>query len=105
MNIFIEIAYFIRDWWPLVAAFFGALIAGYKGVSAITDSLRRITNQLERLNDKLLDFEQDRTKIWGKLDLHEDMIDNIKIDMAKYSGHISEAEKNIKDLYGKVDMR
>lgn len=98
MDALTEIAYFIRDWWPLVAAFFSIFIAGYKGVGTITDSLRRITNQLERLNDKLTDFEKDRAKIWDKLEAHDVALDQIAIDIAKNTEHIKEAEKDIERL-------
>lgn len=105
MNLFIEIAYFIRDWWPLVAAFFSILFAGYKGVATITASLRRITNQLERLNDKLAEFERDRAKIWDKLDVHEEVLDQLTLELSKNSDHIAEAEKDIENLYREVKKK
>lgn len=103
MSLFAEIAYFIRDWWVIIAAFFGVIMAGYQGVQKITDALRSIRFQLEKINDKFLESERERTKIWSKLDDHDRVLDNLVVDMARTQERSKVNEKDLEDLERRVD--
>ena len=103
MDVFMELAYFVKDWWFLIAAFFGAMMAGYQGVQKITDALRSIRFQLEKINDRFLQSEQERVKIWSKLDDHDRVLDGLVIDMARTQERSKVNEKDLEDLERRVD--
>lgn len=102
MDLFSEIAYFIRDWWVIIAAFFGLIMAGYQGVQKITEALRSIRFQLERINEKFLESERELTKIWSKLEDHDHVIDELVVDMARTQERSKVNEKDLEGLEKRV---
>lgn len=105
MELFTQLMYFIKEWWVIIVAVVGLISTGWKGVNKVTESLRQIKLQLERLNDKLTDFDTDRAKMWDKLEAHDERLDDLKLIASKNSDHISENEKDIENLYREVKRK
>lgn len=98
MNLFTELAYFVRDWWPLVTALIGMGIAAYNGVHTINQTLISIKHQLEMMNSRFLSTEADQKHIWKKLYNHDRVLDSLVVDMATAKDNISDNKEDIKEL-------
>ncbi|MDO4680892.1 MAG: hypothetical protein Q4A55_06570 [Aerococcus sp.] len=98
MNLFIELATFIRDWWPLVTALVGIGIAAYNGVHLINQTLLEIKHQLELMNNRFQLTEDEQRKIWTRIEHHDEVIDTLVVDMATAKDNIQDNKDAVNEL-------
>lgn len=72
-----QVMYFIKDWWFLITAFFSIFYAGFVGMRTINNTLISIRHELELSNNRMQDSVQDRKRIWGRIEKHDEAIQSI----------------------------
>ncbi|KAA9239981.1 MULTISPECIES: hypothetical protein [Aerococcus] len=92
MHLFIDLALFVKEWWPLVTFFVGAIYAGYQGVRTINDTLVDIKHELKVSNDRISEFKEQLIKVWSELDKHDARLDNLATESVRHN-------ENIKTLF------
>lgn len=85
MELIIELAHFIRNWWPILTAIGGLFYGVFQGFSTINNTLIDINYQLKRSNERFEETRKDIEKLWAKIETHDIRIDELESHADKNS--------------------
>ena len=94
MHLFIDLALFVKEWWPLVTFFVGAIYAGYQGVRTINDTLVDIKHELKVSNEKIQESRDQVIKIWSELEKHDERLDDLATKSVEHNERINSLFKS-----------